>query len=91
VAIFGSHYQVPGFFVSLTFKSQTTRVSAIPDATVILRGAWGIRTKKKNVVIIIDSAEYVGPFATLVYGIIILIIIIAGLYVCYYLLTGRRL
>jgi len=42
-------------------------------------------------VITIDSAEYIGPFTTLVYGIIILIIIIAGMYVCYYLFTGRRL
>jgi hypothetical protein len=39
----------------------------------------------------IDSAEYVGPFTTLVYGSIILIIIIAAIYVCYYLMTGRRL
>jgi len=37
------------------------------------------------------SAEYIGPFATLVYGSIILIIIVAGIYVCYYLFTGRRL
>jgi prolipoprotein diacylglyceryltransferase len=51
-----------------------------------------LRSKEKfTEVIIIDSAEYVAPFATLVYGIIILVIIIAAIYVCYYLITDRRL